>query len=118
MELQEKIDRHLATGMTAVELAQEAGISPATLSKIRTGKYAGNVDRVSARLLEAMASREAADAIATGRYRPAWLVRTRKELRVVKRPETVERMRQRDPEAHVVQVWLGPEPQDMYFVKM
>lgn len=116
--LQALVSRHLEDSRhgTAAELAREAGVSPGTLSKIRNGIYTGTMVRVAEKLTEAIASREAATAIAEGRWQLAWLVRTRRDLRIVKRTETADRIKQRDPDARLIQIWLGPQLHELHFV--
>lgn len=117
LELQKRVCMHLEGRQNgAADLAREAGISPGTVSKIRNGIYRGTCERVAQNLAETIASREAAAAIASGTWKPAWIVRTRRSLRLVKRSATVERIKRSDPDAKIVQIWIGPELDQMHFV--
>lgn len=117
--VRERLNRHLEGSRKgeAARIASAAGFSTSTVSRFRSGTYLGDSEKVAARLAKVLAEEDTATAIASGRYRVAWLVRTRTSLRVVRRVETVEHIRQRNQDAHVVQIWLGPEPQDVHFVK-
>jgi DNA transposition AAA+ family ATPase len=102
----------------AKKLADEAGISPTSVSLFRSGKYCGDARRVAAKLGEALKKSRAARLIGSGEARPLWLVNTRKSLRLVGRWETVERIRAAEPDAHVVQVWRGSAPHDLGFMEV
>lgn len=101
---------------TAKRLAREAELGEGTLSQFRSGTYPGNDANVAQRLDLALRNEAALAAIKTGLYRPCWLVNTRHELRAVMKLETVEKLRQRYPDAHILQIWRGPEPTDIHFL--
>lgn len=118
--LRSLIERHLTGGGrgSAAELAREAGVSPATVSRIRTGAYSvSDGSDIAERLRTTIEQRDAAEAIASGRYKPEWLIYSRDNgLRLVKTQSTVDRLVEKDPTCHVIQIWLGPEPTDVHFV--
>ena len=100
----------------AKKLAEQARMGGGTLSQFRNGKYPASDSRLAERLDEVLRSEEAIAAIRTGLYRPCWLVNMQHELRAVMRLETVEKLRRRYPDAHVIQVWRGPQPTDIHFL--
>jgi len=99
----------------AAELAREAGISAGTLSKIRRGSYGGNGEKIVEKLAAIIRDREAAEALASGKGRLSWLIsvapasRRSPGLRLVKRSETVDAIRERYPDSRIFQLWHGPE---------
>lgn len=117
--MRERLNDYLGTAArgTAGRLAAEAGISGAALSMFRSDTYGAGSEHVAAKLAEVLESREAADAILSGRFKPWWLVNTRTGLRIVKRRETVKQIRDREPDAYVIQVWRGPSPEEIHFVR-
>lgn len=100
----------------ARRLADEAGISPGTLSKFRHGIYRGDERRVADSLAMILANRAAAEALVSGQYRTWWLVATTAGLRLCRKAQTVEAIRRNHADAHVVQILLGSQPHDIHFV--
>lgn len=104
-KLNEYLDRAGRGG--AAELAR-SGISPAVISKFARGVYVGNSTSVAERLAEIIASREAADLVASGQARTAWLIhRSKGMLQLVKRAETMQAIVSGDPDARVFTVFYG-----------
>jgi hypothetical protein len=99
------------------ELAEMVGVSESTVSRFRNAIYTGDNEAIAAKLGEALASIEAARAIAGGQWRAAWLVKRGWNVRVIRKWETVEAITSQDPEAHVVQVWIGPGREDLHFAR-
>jgi len=116
--IRKRVNDHLehAGKGEAARLAHEAGISPGTLSKFRSGTYTGKAAAVAARLAQILQSRDTAEAIASGRFKLAWLVNTRNGLRLIKRVQALDALRALYPDAHVLQVWQGKEPHDVHIV--
>jgi len=100
---------------TAAALAERADVSAATLSMFKNGKYPGDNETIARRVGVVLKEQTLLTAIGTGNYRPCWLVNTPKGLRIVKTPETVERIKTKYPEAYVVQIWVGKRPHELIF---
>ena len=98
-------------------IAQAASLNAATVSRFRRGIYTGDNDIVAAKLGEVLASMDAAQAIASGDWKAVWLVKEGRNVRIVKKRETVDAVKQRNPTAHVVQVWIGPGSKDLRFTQ-
>jgi hypothetical protein len=97
----------------AARIADEAGISRATLSRFRHASYDGDNVMVAERLAKVLRSRETADAISSGRARLNWLIMTKRGLRLVKSAVTLEKARQADPDATIFRVWFDLGTQEI-----
>lgn len=87
------------------------------MSKFARRIYTGDNEIVAAKLAEVLASNEAAKAIAAGGWNTNWIVKRGKSVQIIRKRETVDRLKQADPELHVVQVWIGPGKRDLCFTK-
>lgn len=117
--VRDQLNAHLAGSRKgeAARIAAAAGLSTSTVSRFRSNTFMGNNEKIAERLAAVLAEQWAADGILSGRLKPWWLVNTRTGLRVVKRQETVSHILEQSPDAFVIQVWRGPEPDEIHFVK-
>ncbi len=117
--IRDRLNRHLEGSRKgeAAKLASAAGLSTSTVCRFRSNTYLGHSEKVAQKLAEVLEEQEAADGILSGRLKPWWLVNTRNGMRIVKRQETVDQIKERHPDAFVIQVWRGPEPHEIYFIK-
>jgi hypothetical protein len=99
------------------EIARRANLSPSTVSKFARAIYTGDNSAVAERLGQVLADLDAATAIASGDWKAAWIVKRGRNVRLIRKRDTVEAMREQDPDAHVVQIWIGPGPKDLCFTE-
>jgi hypothetical protein len=117
-ELVERIERlveHAGSG-EARKIAREAGVHECTLSRFRAGVYRVKSNRVAGLIAEAVKTREAAHEIMSGTLKPYWLVSLPRGLRIISKIETVEKIKQKHPDAHVLQIWRGNNPKEIVVV--
>jgi hypothetical protein len=98
-------------------IAKLANLSPGTVSKFRRGIYLGDNTAVAERIGEALANMDAAAAITNGDWRAAWLVKRGRNVRLVRKRDTMESMRSENPDVHVVQIWIGPGTSELCFTE-
>ncbi len=119
MDVQTQLNKflHRAGYGGLTRLAKKAGVSKATISLVRNGKYPANAAKLEQKLKLILDEAYTKSRIATGRLRIAWLVNTRDGLRLVRSRSFLRRLRDEYPDMHVVNVWTGEEPKDVYFTE-
>ena len=98
-------------------LAREAGVSKTAVSQFRHGNYPGTVKRIQAKLRAVLDRTVIMDRVSTGELRPAWLVNSPDGLRLVKRRTALDAILERQPQAHVITVWVGRDLSDVHFTE-
>ena len=102
--------------LTMSTVAREVGLNKATVCRFRKGVYTGNNEMVALKIADWIGSKRIAEQQIAGALRQMWLVRTSPDrIRIVRTRRALDKTLQDFPDSHVVTMWLGAEPSDLYF---